>query len=218
MLHTEIIQKIIDKKGYKSYLEIGLDRGLNWSQIQCARKLGCDPMVLIPAMKYGETVRYKNQIIHMKTSDDFFYYFGYGQPIDLVFIDGEHTFEQSLKDFNNAQKVLSDNGLIIMHDTMPTSEMESMIYQDFLTKYRDYQGAWMGDVWKTVYFLKQRKNNEYFTLDIPCGFSVFKKNKGDAQKPECDISKLAFKFFEENKKDVLNLKPMPYLGEFLNAR
>ncbi len=40
---TEIIQKIIDKKNYKNYLEIGCDNDENFTQINAENKTGVDP-------------------------------------------------------------------------------------------------------------------------------------------------------------------------------
>ena len=36
--------------------------------------------------------------------------------IDVLFIDGDHTYEQAKKDFNNYAPLLSENGVIIFHD------------------------------------------------------------------------------------------------------
>ena len=54
---TEIIQKIIDRKNYKDYLEIGCDNDENFSKINVQNKIGVDPLK-------GGTLR--------MTSDDFF--------------------------------------------------------------------------------------------------------------------------------------------------
>ena len=39
----EIIQKIIDTKNYKKYLEIGCDKDENFSKIKIKNKVGVDP-------------------------------------------------------------------------------------------------------------------------------------------------------------------------------
>ena len=40
----EIIQKIIDKKSYENYLEIGCDKDENFSKIKVKNKIGVDPI------------------------------------------------------------------------------------------------------------------------------------------------------------------------------
>lgn len=43
-------------------------------------------------------------------------------PLAFAFIDGDHTYEQAKKDFWNVEKLLVDDGYILMHDTYPPSE------------------------------------------------------------------------------------------------
>lgn len=57
---------------------------------------------------------------HM-TSDEFFDQYD-GSPPDLVFIDGEHTYEQAWRDFDNASAILAEGGTIALHDTWPTTD------------------------------------------------------------------------------------------------
>ena len=42
MLRTDIIQKFITKRNYKSYLEIGVYNGNNFVNINCENKESCD--------------------------------------------------------------------------------------------------------------------------------------------------------------------------------
>jgi hypothetical protein len=58
---------------------------------------------------------------HM-TSDAFFDEYD-GTP-DLVFVDGEHTYEQAKRDFENALAILAPGGTIVLHDTCPENERD----------------------------------------------------------------------------------------------
>ena len=98
----EIIQKIINKKKYENYLEIGCDKNANFSQIEIKNKVGVDPLS-------GGT--------HKMTSDDFFEENNF--KFDCIFIDGLHTYEQAIKDILNSIKFLNNNGIIILHDCLP---------------------------------------------------------------------------------------------------
>ena len=42
-------------------------------------------------------------------------------PVDVAFIDGQHTFQQSLRDVENCLEYLSDRSIILIHDYSPTS-------------------------------------------------------------------------------------------------
>jgi hypothetical protein len=41
------------------------------------------------------------------------------KKIDLLWIDGDHSYEGSKKDFDNFSPLVTDNGLIFLHDTAP---------------------------------------------------------------------------------------------------
>lgn len=71
--------------------------------------------------------------IFFKTNKDMF---------DLIFIDANHRFEYVQKDFVESEKVLNENGIIIIHDTWPPDEdsnkhcydswkMQDMDHDDF---------------------------------------------------------------------------------------
>ena len=38
---------------------------------------------------------------------------------DIIFLDGLHNYEQTIKDINNALKFLNEKGAIIVHDCLP---------------------------------------------------------------------------------------------------
>lgn len=55
-------------------------------------------------------------------SDEFFKCVKLPEPAALVFIDGDHLYEQVVKDFINSLSVLSAGGYIFLHDTAPPNE------------------------------------------------------------------------------------------------
>lgn len=57
-------------------------------------------------------------VIVQDSSDNFFQLTNF-TPIALTFIDGEHTYEQVKKDFENALHLTVPNGYIFLHDTLP---------------------------------------------------------------------------------------------------
>ena len=88
----EIIQKIINKKKFTDYLEIGCDQDINFSKINIKNKIGVDPVS-------GGNIKL--------TSDDFFK--SNIKMFDCIFIDGLHTYDQSIKDIKNSIKFLVPN-------------------------------------------------------------------------------------------------------------
>ena len=59
-----------------------------------------------------------------------------GQFLDVLFIDGDHTFEGARKDFAHYRKFVRPGGLIAFHDIVP----------DYQTRYGRNTGRWAGDV------------------------------------------------------------------------
>lgn len=180
MNRTNILNLIAKKIHAESYLEIGIDNGNNFSQIQVKHKIGIDPNVNNPAT------------YHM-TSDQYFNSFN--DKFDLIFIDGLHEKEQVLKDIDNALKILNPNGYIVCHDCNPPTEQHQIV---------PYQGGdWNGDVWKAVVQLRQTRNDlSIQTVDTDYGCGIIQK----AQSKTLDITdEISYVNFDKNRKLWLNL-------------
>ncbi len=234
MLRTDVIQKIIDKKKALRYLEIGVNNGDNFFPIKAPQKVAVDPNFAFPLELKLEwdaknscnaTAEYITA-----TSDDFFAKADAMAAFDVVFIDGLHTYEQSLQDVLNSLGKLNDNGVIVMHDCKPPhlgaacpakslKEAEDMQNNED-TKTPGWTGEWCGDVWKTICYLRSyRKDLKVFVLDCDYGLGVIVKGKSDN---DFNLSKeaLATMSYEEilnGKNDFLNLKNEAYLFEFLDT-
>jgi cephalosporin hydroxylase len=59
-----------------------------------------------------------------------------GQPLDVLFIDGDHTYEGARKDFARYRQFVRPGGLIAFHDIVP----------DYLTRFGRRTGRWAGEV------------------------------------------------------------------------
>ena len=137
----------------KFYVEIGVDSGASICRARpptCA--IGVDPTPRIGTPFATETH------IFTETSNEFFARGRLNgllgdQPLELAFIDGEHSFEQSLLDFINMERFCGPRSVILLHDTYPFEATEE---QSQLST---------GDVWRTVYCLKNfRPDLDIFTI------------------------------------------------------
>ena len=108
-IYKELILWIIKIHHARSYLEIGVLFGDTFID---AAKL----------VRRAIGVDVKNRLgsgyeFYEMPSDEFFKKFN--DKIDVIFIDGDHRYEQAKKDFENSLKILGAGGTIILHDTDP---------------------------------------------------------------------------------------------------
>jgi predicted O-methyltransferase YrrM len=66
-----------------------------------------------------------------------------GRTLDLLFIDGDHTYEGVKKDFLSYKRHVRDGGIVAFHDIVP----------DYKTRYGRETGRWAGEVplfWRKI--------------------------------------------------------------------
>lgn len=98
------------------------DRDYNWGDIgvtyliEPCNGVGGDSNVL-KEDSFFRTTFYPQYI--KETSENAYYNFFVLQDIkiDILFIDGDHSYEGVKKDFDLYSNIMSDNGIIILHDT-----------------------------------------------------------------------------------------------------
>ncbi|MEX2211570.1 MAG: class I SAM-dependent methyltransferase [Gaiellaceae bacterium] len=97
------------------YVEIGVDQGSSIAIVapNCAEVHGVDPnpasqKAMPPGGRFWQMA-----------SDRFFAAYD-GPPPHVVFIDGDHRYEQAARDFRNALRLLAPGGIVFLHDTWPT--------------------------------------------------------------------------------------------------
>lgn len=122
----------------RGYLEVGVQLGGSLSLAQCPA-IGIDPNPLVSATG--------NQHIFAMTSDE---YFANHEPddivnLDLVFLDGSHLFEDTLRDFMNVESYANRNTVVVFDDVLPYNATIGMRHQP--------PGDWCGDVWKVAEIL-----------------------------------------------------------------
>ena len=181
MKRTDIINEIIEKFNYKSYLEIGVcNPNRNFNKIDVKIKIGVDPD---PSSNAN----------YVMTSDDFFKI--NKKKFDLIFIDGLHIKNQAIKDINNFLKCLNKYGTIVIHDCNPTNEEMQIVPRG--TK------LWTGDVWKAfVLFRSKYKNLNMFVIDTDYGVGIIREGN---QYLITIPKKLTFENFDIHRKKWLNL-------------
>ena len=143
-LRQIVLQRLITTHQYASYLEIGCFAGQTFGAIDVPQKACVDP-------QSGGT--------HSMTSDTFFAH--NTQLFDLIFINGDHSSPQVLKDVENSQQVLSPGGTILLHDCHPLTEW---VHQDHLS----------GDGWRAILFLRTRLDLDVVVSNFDMGMGMIK--------------------------------------------
>lgn len=228
MNRTEVIQSVMDKKNARTYLEIGVEAGINFFLLKAKRKIAVDPNFL-----FSQKHRIKRTIqnpynffarFHQKTSDDYFADVKNKDQPDVVFIDGLHSYQQSLKDVNNALAIMNEEGVIIMHDCSPPHEAAAQPANSWnhaaSMNLPGWTNEWCGDVWKTICNLRSnRKDLRVFVLDCDYGLGIITRGKADdnLELSEQEIEKMTFDKLSENRQYLLNLKDVSFFPEFLKS-
>jgi hypothetical protein len=177
-----IIQQTIDRKNYKSYLEIGCDQDELFSKIRIEKKVGVDPVS-------GGTVR--------DTSDGFFK--KNNIKFDIIFIDGLHEYDQIKKDINNSLFFLNDHGVIFLHDCMPKNFISQAVPRA--------RAIWNGDVWKNIVESRTKLEIDTYVVYVDNGVGMILKrpNKNILNLNTNNFKKLKFKDYFYNYKYYLNI-------------
>ena len=217
----DLIQKMINAKRAKTYLEIGIFNGACFVPIESETKIGVD---ICPPVK-GVADILNDQIKYFQMTSDEFFKTQNGlfaeNKIDVAFIDGFHSYKQSLKDVENCLKYLSEDGVIIMHDCNPPTQKAGTPFQSYEEKDgTHFVGDWMGDVWKTIVYLRSvRGNLNVMVLGVETGLGIITRGKGENMlnvTPE-DIELMTYADLEAKRELLLNLKGVEYAQGLLKG-
>lgn len=236
MTRVEVLNAIINKKSVKSYLEIGVNRGKCLFNIRGAEKrFAVDPFFNFNVWKKIKAIaknadNLKNDYFEV-TSNDFFLENSTllsENKIDLAFIDGLHTYAQCLDDVLNTLKYLDNSGIIVLHDCNPLDELAAFPATSIdearlqLKNHPDWKNIWNGDVWKViVHIRKHHPELTAFVLDTDHGLGfVYKKERQtlpDFFEVLENINDLDYDFFDKNREELIDLKPISFFDEFLKT-
>lgn len=179
MRRWEIINRLIEKYNYKSYLEIGTQYGDCFKEIKCEHKVCVDPCKVF------------DQLTYEMTSDDYFKQ--YSDKFDIIFIDGLHTEEQTIKDITNSLVILNDNGTIVAHDCLPdTTEATAMCYCGT---------SYMAPIW----YRTNITNVAIQVVDTDTGCAIIRNGKNELYTKVSYEQAKDFSYFTANKQELVNV-------------
>ncbi len=207
----QIINRIIQKFGFKTYLEVGVNNPeFCFNKINCEEKMGVDPGIDFPL----------NPVKYQMTSDEFFDSLDSNKldlhpdkKWDVIFIDGLHVSHQVHRDIENALNHLSWNGYIVVHDCNPPDSWHAR--EDYSKSGNN--SNWCGSVWKSIYwFRSNREDLQTIVIDTDYGVGLIRK--GPSTKIPFSNSFFEYSSFEESKPNDLGLISSSLLDDWLDQQ
>jgi hypothetical protein len=165
-----------------------------------------------------------------ETTSDVFFKKGVLKPgkLDIVFVDGLHTFRQSLVDVLNSLFFLQPKGYILLHDCFPPHKASSTPANTFREAKNmnvpGWTGEWCGDVWKTLAYIKlvfPQLGLACLEDDYGLGIVQANANKPGPEYLKIDedvfkeIDALTYEDLIEKKHELINIIPSYDLEYFL---
>lgn len=203
------IKQLYDKCNFNSYLELGLEH---------------DPTapyrIINSEKKHSVDIDKTTEADFIMTTDDFFSKLKSGkieglgkeEKWDVIFIDADHNVDQVHKDLENSLQHLAENGIILMHDVLPTNyarTLEAPIQINFAEQ-NLVLPVMNNDAWKVLhYVLKERADLHVCTLiEGDAGLGIIKKAKKERKLLNPSLNRF-YKFMNVAKdfKNMMNNIP-----------
>lgn len=196
----QVVQSLLELYRDPRYLEVGVSRGGTFRRVEAARKVAVDPKFLFD-WEADQKEFAPATTFHQIPSDE---YFGTRDPeeFDVIFLDGLHTFEQTLRDLLNALERLAPGGVILIDDIRPTSYHASLPDQDRARELRFAapgvnveDASWMGDVYRLVWFIDAFcQGLTYRTIDNNHGQAVVWRERRESvtDRPAREVADLSY--------------------------
>ena len=218
---NSIINHLIKKFNYKTYLEIGVYNCVHLNDVIIEEKYGVDPSPKLDDPIYK---KWSNNI-YLYNSIDFFKKLDPNEKFDIIFIDGCLYEHNVTSDVSNALDHLNENGTIVLHDCNPPHSF--MQRDNYNMKYIGSQGEniiwnnrnyttknFNGKAWKVITkFRTTRDDLEVYTVDTDWGTAIIRKGHQELFKTDEDIND--YQTLVKYRKYMLNLiSPEEFLEIF----
>lgn len=165
-----IISAIVRGCGFTSFLELGIGPGVLCPILQ----INCPKLDRILAVDIQDGYGPPPGVTYLRemSTDQFFRENQAKEEperFDCIFIDALHEHAQATRDFINARRVLTEDGLIFLHDTYPPNpeSVSPMV---------------CGDVFRTYLALAERTDLEVVNLPLFNGLCIVRPLWLDAKK------------------------------------
>jgi hypothetical protein len=152
---AEILRALRDVNAAQRYLEIGVNRGKTFNDVDVPYKHGVGTNFRFDTTK---SQRPGIKLINT-TSDDYFSKLHREAQFDLVYIDGFHTVEQTLRELTSSLTHAHSRTIWLLSSVIPLDFLGSIPDPDASIKARRAHGnhvdrEWHGDVYRLVFLIE----------------------------------------------------------------
>jgi hypothetical protein len=175
MQRYELINSLALLNKATTYLEVGVEAGVTFSNVNILDKTAVDPIFRF------DTKNSVGNFFEM-TSDDFFHHaITNGSKFDFIFLDGLHQWEFALRDFINATLLSHKKTIVVIDDVLPTDFFSQLRSQSDCVKFKNNfnhkDKNWMGDVYKILPLIDLLFTQwTFWTLKINHGQTILFQN------------------------------------------
>lgn len=207
----QVMRRLVNHYPDPRYLEVGVCEGKTFDKVPAARKVAVDPEFRFDHV--AMQAAHPETTYHPVPSDEYFArHAQLDDEFDVIYLDGLHVYDQTLRDLLNALEHLQPRGVIVIDDTVPPTYMAAIRdREEFFAERRrtgSDEAAWMGDVFKVVHFIQAFcPYLRYATIANNHGQTVVWRGQRD-EEPVRDLAEIDTMSFEDfiNSLDVMRLK------------
>lgn len=203
------LARVVEAVQARTYLELGIAKALNFNII--SREVPyCVGVDIDPKCRewIGEDTP-RNRFFPMSTDAYFAKYVNAlpnGQKADVIYIDASHEYRQTLRDFEHSLTVVSDNGVIVLHDTRPPAK-------------ECLHTALCGSVWKAIFHIRIQSPELQVYTSVANVFGQSVIMPGPQPCPvqpiiaeESELTNdFEWEFFQRHHRDVLGVQPDDFI-------
>jgi hypothetical protein len=210
MVKTEIINRLGAKHGFTRYLEICTPTtGVRYGEVDRRQFTVCSRLMYrwCPEVSDGFKIDYPvlGEAIEPVIAD----LQARGLRYDVILVDPWHGYEASLRDMHLALSVLSEGGVLVVHDCSPQSL--DLAGPSFVG------GCWCGMTYAALIdFVAGEPDLDVYTVDTDYGCAILRKRSpGVPLRPDPEALKGwkaigadfrdRFRFFDAHRGELLNL-------------
>ena len=209
----QVMRRILKLYADPRYLEIGVCQGKTFDKVPAIRKVAVDPAFRFDHVAMQQA--HPEATYHPVPSDDYFaQHAAPDDEFDLIYLDGLHVYDQTLRDLLNGLEHLQPRGVIVIDDTVPPTSLAAIRERRDFDAERRRTGSdrleWMGDVYKVVHFIQAFcPYLRYATIENNHGQTVVWRGRRD-EPPVRTLGEIHDMTFDDFTADLSVMRVRPF--------